>query len=224
MSLPCVDRYPLGMPCSTTSAQGAMRDRVSHVFIRVGGALGVLGTTSADSGTTPDHAFMAQAQTNSGVHVPESQTPSATLLELRRLSGLTWDQLARLFGITRRSLHFWASGKPLTPAHEERLSRLLATVRRLDRGSAHANRTRLLGVHTDGCIPFDLLVAGQYERVLTLLGPGHVPARPHPAALAVDARVARAPHAPEDIAGSLPDRVHTEVDKVRVPRVAKDRT
>src|SRR5712691_12681030 len=224
MSLQLVDRYPFGMPYSTTSAQGAMRDRVYHVLIRVGGALGVLGTTSADRGATRDHALITQAQTNSGVHVRESQAPSAAILELRRRSGLTWDQLARLFGITRRSLHFWASGKPLTPAHEERLHRLLATVRRLDRGSAHENRTLLLGVHADGRIPFDLLVAGQYERVLALLGPGHTPGRPHPAALAVDARVARAPHAPEDVAGSLPDRVHTEVGKVRVPRVARDRT
>lgn len=224
MSRSFVDRDPRGLPCSTTSAQGAMRDRIYNLFIRVGGALGVLGTTSADSGTTPDHAFITQAQTNSGVHVPESQTPSAAMMELRRLSGLTWDQLARLFGITRRSLHFWASGKPLAPAHEERLSRLLATVRRLDRGSAHANRTLLLGVHADGCIPLDLLVAGQYARVLALLGPGQAPARLHPAALAIDARVARAPHAPEDVAGSLPDRVHREVGKARVPRVAKDRT
>jgi DNA-binding transcriptional regulator YiaG len=224
MSLSLVDRYPLGLSGATTSAQGAMRDRVYHLLIRVGGALGVLGTTSADGGATPDQAFIAQAQTNSGVPVPESQAPSAAILELRRVSGLTWDQLARLFGITRRSLHFWASGKPLTPAHEERLHRLLATVRRLDRGSAHANRTLLLGVHADGRIPFDLLVEGQYERALGLLGPGHAPARPHPAALAVDARVARAPHAPEDVAGSLPDRVHTEVGKVRVPRVARDRT
>jgi len=198
-----------------------MRDYVSHLLIRVGGALWILGTTSADRDATRDHAFIAQAQTNSGVQVRESQAPSAAILELRRVSGLTWDQLARLFGITRRSLHFWVSGKPLTPAHEERLHRLLATVRRLDRGSAHENRTLLLGVHDDGCIPFDLLVAEQYEHVLTLLGPGHAPARPHPAALAVDARVARAPHAPEDVAGSLPDRVHQEVGQVRVPRVAR---
>ena len=224
MSLPLVDRDPLGLPYSTTSAQGAMRDRVYTLLIRVGGALWVLGTTSADRGVTPEHAFIAQAQTNSGVHVRESQAPSAAILELRRVSGLTWEQLARLFGITRRSLHFWASGKPLTPAHEERLHRLLATVRRLDRGSAHANRTLLLGVHDDGCIPFDLLVAGQYEHVLALLGPGHAPARPHPAALTVDARVARAPHAPEDVAGSLQDRVHTEVGQVRVPRVARGRS
>jgi DNA-binding transcriptional regulator YiaG len=223
MSLPLVDRDPRGMPYST-SAQGAMRDRVAHVLIRVGGALWVLGTTSVDRGATRQHAFITQAQTNSGVHVRESPAPSAALLELRRVSGLTWDQLARLFGITRRSLHFWASGKPLTPAHEERLHRLLATVRRLDRGSAHANRTLLLGMHADGCIPFDLLVAGRYQRVLALLGPGHAPARPHPAALAIDAREARAPQAPEDVAGSLPDRVHTEISKVRVPRVAKDRT
>jgi hypothetical protein len=79
-------------------------------------------------------------------------------------------------------------------------------------------------VHDEGYIPFDLLVAGQYEHVLALLGPGHAPTRSHPAALAVDARAARAPYAPEDVAGSLPDRVHTDVGKVRVPRVARGRT
>ena len=224
MSLSLVDRFPLEMPSSMTSAQGAMRDRLSHVLIRVGGALWILGTTSADSGTMQDHTSIAQAQTNSGVQVRESQTSSAAILELRRVSGLTWDQLARLFGTTRRSLHFWATGKPLTPAHEERLHRLLATIRRLDRGSAHANRTLLLGAHDDGCIPLDLLMAEQYERVLALLGPGYAPVRPDPAALAVEARMARAPHAPEDVAGSLPDRVHQEVRQVRVPRIARGRS
>jgi DNA-binding transcriptional regulator YiaG len=201
-----------------------MPDRVSHLLIRVGGALWILGTTSADNGTMQDHTSIAQAQTNSGVQVRESQTSSAAILELRRVSGLTWDQLARLFGITRRSLHFWATGKPLTPAHQERLHRLLATIRRLDRGSAHANRTLLLSAHDDGGIPLDLLMAEQYERVLALLGPGHAPVRPHPAALAVDARMARAPYAPEDVAGSLQDRVHQEAGQVRVPRVARGRS
>ena len=79
MSLELVDRYPLGMPCSTTSAQGAMRDRVYSLLIRVGGALWVLGTTSVDRDATQDHAFIAQTQTNSGVHVRESQAPSAAI-------------------------------------------------------------------------------------------------------------------------------------------------
>ena len=101
MSLQLVDRYPLGMPCSTTSAQGAMRDRVYHLFIRVGGTLGVLGTTSADSGTTPDHTFMTQAQTNSGVHVPESQTPSAAILDSQSVKTTEKGGLGAMTGARR---------------------------------------------------------------------------------------------------------------------------
>ena len=84
----------------------------------------------------------------------------AVIGELRRLSGLTWDQLARLFGVSRRSVHFWASGKPMAPSNEEHLRRLLAVVRKVDRGSARANRAILLGADEDGISLFDLLAAG----------------------------------------------------------------
>lgn len=88
------------------------------------------------------------AQTTSGdaarPRPPEAEQDSgAAVLELRRLTGLTWDQLARLFRVARRSLLFWASGKPLNSANEEQLYRTLATVRAIDRGSAAENRLEL---------------------------------------------------------------------------------
>src|SRR5205823_135962 len=132
-----------------------------------------------------------QEQTNSGVRGQEPLSSGSAIMELRRLSGLTWDQLARLFGVTSRSLHFWASGKPLTPANEERLNRLLATIRKLDRGSARENRSLLLTVRRDSIIPFDLLLAGQYEQVLALLGSKQTPGRSKPSALSAEARRAR---------------------------------
>lgn len=164
-----------------------------------------------------------QDQTNSGVRAPESQSSSSALMELRRISGLTWDQLARLFDVTRRSLHFWVSGKPLNSVNEERLNRLLDMIRKLDRGSASENRSLLLSAREDGVIPFDLLLKERYGEVLFLLGPGPTLSRLKPSPLSEEATRARKPLPPEVLAGALEDSVHKEIGKVRIPRVAKDR-
>jgi len=60
----------------------------------------------------------------------------------------------------------------MAPGNHEHLQRLLSVVRKIDRGSASANRAALLNVREDGSLLFDLLAAGDYERVLSLLGPG----------------------------------------------------
>ena len=44
---------------------------------------------------------------------PQGGTVRQEIAELRSLSGLTWEQTARLLGVTRRSVHFWASGEVL---------------------------------------------------------------------------------------------------------------
>ena len=107
--------------------------------------------------------------TTSGLTIPIPQAedrldPATAILEVRRRSGLTWDQLARLCKVDRRSLHFWASGKPPSPANEEQLRRVLNTIRAIDRGSANANRV-ILFEEREGRIPFDLLATGSYEEV-----------------------------------------------------------
>jgi hypothetical protein len=146
----------------------------------------------------------------------------AAIAELRRLTGFTWDQLARLFKVSRHSVHFWASGKPMNHSNEEHLQRLLAVVRKIDRGSASTNRTALLAVHEDGSSPFDLLAAEQYERVVALLGPGEA-RRIQTPKLSPEAMASRAPPPPEVLVEALQDRIHPAsgrllaVKPVRVP-------
>ena len=139
----------------------------------------------------------------------DSQGPGGAILELHRLTGLTWEQLARLFQVARRSLHFWASGKPRNAANEEQLYRTLATIREIDRGSAIENRT-LLFREQRGQIPFDLLASGRCAEVLALVGrgPGRAPRKLRP--LSPEAQAARTPRPPEDLTGALQDRVHEE--------------
>src|SRR4030065_864926 len=43
---------------------------------------------------------------------PGALTANA-IAEIRRLTGLTWGQIAEIFDVSRRTIHFWASGKPL---------------------------------------------------------------------------------------------------------------
>lgn len=96
---------------------------------------------------------------------------SKAIHELRFKTGLSWDQLSRLFGVQRRSLHFWASGKPLSARNEEKLYHLLTLIRTIDRGSARANRALLLSPMEGGDrSPFELLLRDEFEELRHQLG------------------------------------------------------
>ena len=96
------------------------------------------------------------------VPVPSESTGEA-VLEIRRRSGLTWEQLGKLFDVSRRSVHHWASGKAVTPEHERMIRRMLASIRRLDQGSQAATRARLLAVDERfGFTVLDLLKEGRF--------------------------------------------------------------
>jgi DNA-binding transcriptional regulator YiaG len=193
----------------STSAAGAMLKRQVREPVLVGCMLAGLGTSTVYA-APQDTGWRSQRsveQTTAGAIVPSAQPAGAAIGELRRLSGLTWDQLARMFSVSRRSLHFWASGKPMAPSNEEHLQRVLAVLRKIDRGAASENRTALLGVLKDGSIPFDLLVDGDYERVISFLKSGDG-RRISPAKLSEAARAARAPRPPAELVGALQDRIH----------------
>jgi DNA-binding transcriptional regulator YiaG len=215
-----MNSMPVRSPFDTTSAGGAMllmrqvREPILASVIFVG-----LGTSAA---VAPPPELLSQLQrpfdqTNAGTSLPAALSASRAIAELRRLSGLTWDQLARLFNVSRRSLHFWASGKPMAPSNEEHLQRLLAVVRKIDRGTATDNRALLLAAREDGTFPFDMLAIGAYDRVLALLATGEV-RRVTPSGLGEAERAARTPPRPEDLVGALQDRIHPSSGRLRAAR------
>ncbi len=102
----------------------------------------------------------------------EAPTPRKILHQLHRWSGLTWDQIADLFGVDRRSVHFWSSGRALNAENEEHLFQIWAVFRTIDRGFAPANRAALLNPREDGVRPLDLLTQRRYDEVRALLGKG----------------------------------------------------
>jgi DNA-binding transcriptional regulator YiaG len=216
---------PSGIAIGSTSAGGAMIQVSTGNRVLVGVLAAGLGTSAgyalaAESPYSPPYAIH-QSTTSGTVLVPEGGA-GAAIGELRRLSGFTWDQLARLFGVSRRSLHFWASGKAMTPANEEHLHRVLATIRKIDRGTAAANRAALLS-SKDGEFPLDLLAEGQYDRVVSVVGAGGAPKRPTLKPLSQAARDARRPPPPEELVNALQNSVHRRFGHPRAARSVKVR-
>lgn len=207
----------------STSAGGSMLRQFREPIL-VGLMLFGIGTSSAQV-LPPDMGPSAQTtqQTTAGARVTPPHRSGRAIAEFRRLSGLTWDQLAGLFNVSRRSVHFWASGKAMTSGNEEHLQRLLAALRRIDRGSAGANRATLFTVHDDGRTPFDLLARGQYDLAVHVAGFGYAQRRSTSFTVDDKVKAARTPRAPEELVGALQDRVDRGPTRARAARSVRTR-
>ena len=157
-----------------------------------------------------------------GVIEHSSKSTRSAVSELRRTSGLTWDQLAQLFTVSRRSVHFWASGKPLNSAHEESLFKILEVVRWADRGDARSNRSAMFEVCDDNT-PFDLLAAGKFDTAKNLLGPGPGRRRVELGQLSHAAKVDRRPLPPEELIDAVHDDVRHDVGRGRAARTVRNK-
>ena len=78
---------------------------------------------------------------------------------IRRLSGLTWDELAQLMHVTRRSLFNWASGSRVNAVNAQKLAKLAEFVGREHQGDAEKTRARLLAPQADGRTIFEQIMS-----------------------------------------------------------------
>ena len=150
-----------------TSAAGPMR--------RAGLALTIatmLATTST-SGAATSNGYEAPhpvERTTAGppgqIRFAPAESTAEAILEIRRRSGLTWEEMSDLFDVSRRSIHHWASGKPVSARRERALRQALAAIRRLDRGDQAGTRARLLAVdHPTGVSALDMMREGRFEEI-----------------------------------------------------------
>lgn len=206
---------------SGTSSGGNMISRSIRV-ICIAGALSVgISTTHSAHASSCDVLCELVSQTNSGLTADQQTSVGPAIMELRRLSGMTWEQLAGLFEVTRRTVHFWASGKALNSYNEEKLYRILSTVREISRGTAQENRDLLFTASQGGMAPIDLLRAGQYADVVRILGAGGGLERPTLAPLSESARRMRMPSSPETLVGALQDRIDMGTGRTRAARAVR---
>lgn len=138
------------------------------------------------------------------------------IFELRRLTGLTWEEMADLLGVSRRSLHLWANGHPINALNEKRVRDLVNVLRMLDRGTARENRELLISSLPDGGVFFDLLRNQRFEEALVRAGRGS--GRPMPLGRVEDDTHSKAGRmSVADMLGTNAERVHTD-DAVALPR------
>jgi DNA-binding transcriptional regulator YiaG len=213
---------------AVTSAGGLMKQPTGMPSHVIGSFPYYSETASSESTLDWYFLYVAEKQTasNTPIRYSSAITPESSqeiVNELKKLSGLTWEQLAKIFNVSRRSLHFWASGKPISPFNEEHLRRLLATLRYINRGSSDINRSALLQPQQSSIIPLDLLTAGKYEEVKRLLGAGKAVERPTLKPLSSEAIVSRLPSPPEDLVGALQDPMHRDVGRSRPAKTTRSR-
>ena len=189
--------------------------------ILVAGALMILPTSTATAAYPEkrvDPRLLAGAWTNTGVSdapaasIAETPSLSECVMELRRKSGLTWESLATIFDVDRRSVHLWASGRAMSAPNAEKLGRVLSVMRRAEGVSPAAVRAWLMSADKYGRLPIDLLREGRFDEVVA---PDWTSARVvRPAAVDEAVRRARTPRAPEDLIEARHDRIHFERSKV----------
>ena len=138
-------------------------------------------------------------------YMPTESTAEA-IMEIRRRSGLTWQELAELFEVSRRSAHHWANGNPVSAGRERTIRRMLAAIRHLDRGSQVDTRALLLAVdQATGVSTLDLLKTGRFDDATARVAGGRAPV-PHRVPLLSDVQDARRPPAPALLLGAEQDR------------------
>ncbi len=198
----------------------------------IGGALGGARTSKASPKTWPEfdtsHQVYSKSQSVENVQNPQiDESNRQAVSELRRLSGLTWDQLAQLFEVSRRSVHFWASGKPLNTPNEEKLHNILAVVRHIDRGSARANRECLVQVQENGEVQengvslLELLQQGEFEQVRSIAGAGTQRTSQAKTPLSAEGQVMREPLRPEELIEAIQEPLPQKKKRTRRPKVMR---
>lgn len=88
---------------------------------------------TAQSAVAPARPVAAASETTTGTLLRPRATPplpstAEQVARLHRASGLTWDQLARLFTVSRRTVHNWAAGSRLNGGNAELLAHVSALI------------------------------------------------------------------------------------------------
>lgn len=121
----------------------------------------------ARSTSAPPASAVADRSIPIPVAAPLEHSVSATrsdkdeVVWAKEHSGLTWDQLGKVFGVSRRAVHMWATGGRLNQANAQHVRAFAAVIREVELSLAGPTpedvRARLLHVGSDGLSVVDRL-------------------------------------------------------------------
>lgn len=117
------------------------------------GLSGIAVTTALLAGPVPDTKSLSEwtkppliqpaippARVARPVQASPAQTSATIVRDLHTKSGLTWEQLGRLLGVSRRAVHLWAAGGRVNSRHLELLTQLRGVIDNLPAENASQRR------------------------------------------------------------------------------------
>ncbi|MBW0255865.1 hypothetical protein [Cellulomonas sp. PS-H5] len=145
---------------SGTVVPASWRPQHEPLSTDVGAGLGLLTTAAtapaAAAVVATGEARRSSKRTEAAASQEASKAGIATLsdqeevLWLKNHSGLTWDQLGRVFGVSRRAVHLWANGGRMNEGNAAVLREFSRAVRSIAATEPDAVRAALLAVPAEG--------------------------------------------------------------------------
>lgn len=138
-------------PLATTTSLG-----IATPFVMFGALVGGVEPAFYEVADVPDVLHYGEWAVTPGAHCSTSTVDfglstaivrpdgAAMAQQLKDESGLTVDQVGKMLGVTRRSVHNWATGAPIAPKHEARLEQLHELVFGLNAANPDERRELLL--------------------------------------------------------------------------------
>lgn len=104
------------------------------------------------------------------LQVQAPNADAALVRWVKEQSGLTWDQIARAFDVSRRAVHLWANGGRVSAGNAEALQSFAALIRGAARSSSAETRNTLLSLGPDGLSPIDRFRRAQHAASIAVTG------------------------------------------------------
>lgn len=102
--------------------------------------------TPSDSSSSAGNGILAGGLPESESAAVSSSSSADLIAELRTSTSFTWEQTAKLFGVSRRTVHLWAAGGNMASQNEEHLAELLREVRSIRAAGTPDQRLQLLAM------------------------------------------------------------------------------
>lgn len=76
-------------------------------------------------------------------------SPQECVREIRKISNVTWKEIAEIFGVSQRTMHSWSNGENVKSGNEALIREVLAKLRKIHDGNSKATAYRLRSLHGD---------------------------------------------------------------------------
>lgn len=108
--------------------------------------------------TLPRSARSDISEEEAAASLPEL---AKSVRSLYRRSGLSWDELAHVFGVSRRTLYNWSTGGKVSASYAQAIASVIRAVHQVDVGNPQLTRSKLLAPAEDGTTLYAHLIQQQ---------------------------------------------------------------